>query len=97
MPIYEYECTECGKHIEVTQKISDPPLLECKLCRGRLKRLIAATSFVLKGSGWYVTDYPSADRKKAIEAKKSLETKKDAKSESKNIGTDSRKEGALKS
>ena len=69
MPIYEYECTKCNKHFEIMRKISDDPLTSCRECGGELKKLITNTSFVLKGSGWYVTDYPSADRKKAIEAK----------------------------
>ena len=69
MPIYEYECTKCSKHFEIMQKISDDTLTSCRKCGGELKKLITNTSFVLKGSGWYVTDYPSADRKKAIEAK----------------------------
>ena len=69
MPIYEYECTKCNKHFEIMQKISDNTLTSCRECGGELKKLITNTSFVLKGSGWYVTDYPSADRKKAIEAK----------------------------
>lgn len=70
MPIYEYECRRCGRHMEVEQKITDPPLTDCEVCGGELKRLITATSFVLKGSGWYVTDYPSPERKKAMEAEK---------------------------
>ena len=69
MPIYEYECKKCSKHFEIMQKISDDTLTSCRECGGELKKLITNTSFVLKGSGWYVTDYPSADRKKAIEAK----------------------------
>ena len=71
MPIYEYKCLDCEEEFEVMQKISADPLTECKSCGGELKKLITNTSFVLKGGGWYVTDYPSADRKKAIESKKS--------------------------
>ncbi|MBN1276088.1 MAG: zinc ribbon domain-containing protein [Deltaproteobacteria bacterium] len=59
MPIYEYECTECGHQTEAIQKFSDPPLTECGECRGRLRKLISQNSFHLKGSGWYVTDYAS--------------------------------------
>ncbi len=69
MPIYEYKCTECGNETEVLQKMSDDPITTCESCGGELKKLITSTSFVLKGSGWYVTDYPSADRKKAMESK----------------------------
>jgi putative FmdB family regulatory protein len=77
MPVYEYECTKCNKQFEIMQKISDDPLTICSECGGDLKKLITNTSFVLKGSGWYVTDYPSAERKKAIEAKKSKTETKD--------------------
>ena len=56
MPIYEYECEKCGKILEIMQKFSDAPLSECE-CHGKLKKLISSSSFHLKGSGWYVTDY----------------------------------------
>lgn len=59
MPIYEYECTKCGHHIEAWQKFSDPPLTECEQCQGKMKKLISQSTFHLKGSGWYVTDYAS--------------------------------------
>ena len=58
MPIYEYHCEKCGTHIEVIQKISDTPLKRCAKCRGKLEKTVSRTSFQLKGSGWYVTDYP---------------------------------------
>jgi putative FmdB family regulatory protein len=57
MPIYEYLCEKCGSHIEVIQKISDPPLKRCSKCRGKLGKTVSRTSFQLKGSGWYATDY----------------------------------------
>lgn len=57
MPIYEYECTKCGKTTEAMQKFSDPPLRECSRCKGDLRKLISMSTFHLKGSGWYVTDY----------------------------------------
>ena len=57
MPIYEYWCEKCGTHIEVIQKISDAPLKRCGKCRGKLEKTISRTSFQLKGSGWYATDY----------------------------------------
>jgi putative FmdB family regulatory protein len=62
MPIYEYECQACGCTIEAFQKFSDKPLRKCRHCGGRLKKLISNTSFVLKGSGWYVTDYARCDQ-----------------------------------
>ena len=59
MPIYEYECDKCGHHAEVMQKFSDPLLTECENCHGSMRKLISQSSFHLKGSGWYVTDYAS--------------------------------------
>jgi putative FmdB family regulatory protein len=57
MPIYEYECEKCGKTFEIFQKMSDKPLTECQICKGKLNKLISQCSFQLKGTGWYVTDY----------------------------------------
>jgi putative FmdB family regulatory protein len=57
MPIYEYECSKCGRIDEVLQKFSDKPLAKCKHCSGKLHKLISHSSFHLKGSGWYITDY----------------------------------------
>lgn len=57
MPIYEYECTECGRIEEAWQKFSDRPLDTCKYCSGKLHKLISQSSFHLKGTGWYATDY----------------------------------------
>ena len=64
MPIYEYSCKKCGKHIEVIQKFSDKLLRTCPDCKGRLSKLISRTSFQLKGTGWYVTDYARKTEKK---------------------------------
>lgn len=63
MPIYEYECLNCGKKLEVMQKFDDRPLETCSQCGGRLHKLISQSSFILKGNGWYVTDYARADKK----------------------------------
>lgn len=57
MPIYEYQCLECGKRTEAIQRMADPPLATCPHCSGPLKKLISAPAFQFKGSGWYVTDY----------------------------------------
>jgi len=57
MPIYEYQCSGCGKRFEIFQKISDKPLTVCKECKGKLSKLISNCAFHLKGNGWYVTDY----------------------------------------
>ena len=57
MPLYEYECTKCGRRTEKIQKFSDRPLTTCPHCKGRLRKLISAPAIQFKGSGWYVTDY----------------------------------------
>jgi putative FmdB family regulatory protein len=81
MPIYEYECLDCGKVFEIFQKISEEPLKECRVCKGRLNRLISQCSFQLKGTGWYVTDYKSAASSARGNGGKQSE-KKEEKSES---------------
>lgn len=57
MPIYEYECKKCDKIIEQIQKFSDPLLKKCPECGGKVEKLISKSSFILKGSGYYSTDY----------------------------------------
>jgi putative FmdB family regulatory protein len=64
MPIYEYECKACGKQFEVWQKITDEPLKTCKECGGELIKLISESGFILKGTGWYVTDYARKEKEK---------------------------------
>ncbi len=56
MPIYEYKCNKCGV-FEVTQRITEDPVRRCPTCKGKVERLLSASSFILKGSGWYATDY----------------------------------------
>jgi len=66
MPVYEYECSACNGRFELMQKFSDPAPTVCQLCKAvGVRKVLSPTSFVLKGSGWYATDYPSADRKQA--------------------------------
>ncbi|MFA5353044.1 MAG: FmdB family zinc ribbon protein [Thermodesulfovibrionales bacterium] len=87
MPIYEYECIQCGKNHEIIQKFSDAPIEKCPDCGGQLKKLISNTSFVLKGTGWYVTDYASKDKKTSAPRNgsdsKKTETTTEAKPETK--------------
>lgn len=81
MPIYEYECRKCGV-FEATQKIRDKPLGHCPTCRAKVKRLISNTSFQLKGSGWYLTDYSrkgTAQKEKKEEKVPAAEAKGDGK------------------
>ena len=71
MPIYEYECTKCGTIDEVLQKFSDKPLIKCRHCSGRLHKLVSQSTFHLKGTGWYVTDYANKSKpSKTAEDKK---------------------------
>ena len=89
MPIYEYQCQKCGT-FEATQRITDKPLAKCPTCKGKIKKLISNTSFQLKGTGWYVTDYArkgqngdaKSDAKPADGSKEAKESK-EAKGESK--------------
>jgi putative FmdB family regulatory protein len=69
MPIYEYECRKCKAHVEILQKITDKPLTKCRKCGGRLEKQWSPTSFQLKGSGWYMTDY-AGKKADAAEEKK---------------------------
>jgi putative FmdB family regulatory protein len=65
MPIYEYACDECSHRLEVLQRISDEALQECPACgRSSLRRLISAAGFVLKGTGWYATDFKGGSKSK---------------------------------
>ena len=72
MPTYEYECDICHRTFEARQRISDPPLDRCETCGGPVRRLLAAPQFILKGEGFYVNDYPSESKKKALEAEKKV-------------------------
>ena len=82
MPIYEYQCQQCGHHHEALQKISDPQLRQCPECgRKSLKRLVSAVRFRLAGSGWYETDFKS-DK----EAKRNLHEKGDREEAKKDSG-----------
>lgn len=93
MPIYEYECDECGHHMEALQRFSDPPLTECEACHShKLKKLISQSTFHLKGTGWYVTDYASkagssrGKKDKRSEAGKSTEAPSSAEGKAKTGG-----------
>jgi putative FmdB family regulatory protein len=57
VPIYEYQCSKCGEIFEAFQRITDEPLSQCKFCHAKVEKLISQSSFQLKGSGWYLTDY----------------------------------------
>jgi putative FmdB family regulatory protein len=77
MPIYEYRCGACGQEHEALQKVSEPPLTKCPACgKPKLKKLLSAAGFQLKGSGWYATDFKGASQKSAEKAEKKVEDKK---------------------
>ncbi len=62
MPTYEYKCKSCGHEFEAIQRITAPPLLTCPKCKdGRVQRMVYPSAFILKGKGWYVTDYARKD------------------------------------
>jgi putative FmdB family regulatory protein len=77
MPTYEYECLKCRRVFEIRQRISEPALTVCDVCGGEVRRLLSAAPFILKGEGWYVTDYPSESRKQALQSEKSSEKSPD--------------------
>ena len=81
MPIYEYQCQKCGEIEEALQKFSDKPLTKCRFCSGKLHKLVSQSSFHLKGSGWYVTDY--ANRSKDTGTTKEKKSEKTAQSKTK--------------
>lgn len=78
MPIYEYQCASCGARKELILKPGAEAKPACPACRKKMRRMISPTAFILKGSGWYVTDYPTRDRKQGLDADKGpSETKKE--------------------
>jgi putative FmdB family regulatory protein len=81
MPNYEYQCQKCGT-IEVTQRITEKALIKCPTCKSKVKRLISNTSFQLKGTGWYITDYARKGQTNG-ESKSDSSSKSSASSESK--------------
>ena len=86
VPTYEYECPKCPRVFEVKQRISEPALTPCDVCGGPIRRLLAPAPFILKGGGWYVTDYPSESRKKAISSESSGTPSSEAKSSTGDTG-----------
>ncbi|PIE33160.1 FmdB family transcriptional regulator [candidate division KSB3 bacterium] len=90
MPIYEYKCEHCHKTFEILQKVNEEPLSECILChKGSVKKLMSVSSFVLKGAGFYVNDYPSESRKN--DKKESTSTSTNESTSKSNSGSTSTK------
>jgi len=93
MPIYEYECPKCGE-FEVTQRITEDSLKRCPSCRRKVKKLISQSSFHLKGSGWYLTDYARKDNGESTA--ETAAHKESSASEQKSNGNGSNGSGAEK-
>jgi putative FmdB family regulatory protein len=94
MPIYEYQCTACDHQLEKLQRVSDTDLRDCPQCnRSTLQRLVSLSSFKLKGTGWYVTDFKNnEDKKEAVKTdtpQTETATTADSKSEAKTSTSDS--------
>jgi putative FmdB family regulatory protein len=86
VPTYEYECTACGQHVEVFQRISEEPLTSCGACGGPLRKVFHPAGIVFKGSGFYATDNRSKPKTSTASSSSSTDasgatTSKDAPSE----------------
>jgi putative FmdB family regulatory protein len=82
MPIYEYKCKKCGKEFELFQGIAEPAAKSCRFCRGPVHKMMSLSSFHLKGSGWYATDYGGKKAPGSEKKKEESTTAKPEKSES---------------
>ena len=77
MPIYEYQCQECGHELEAIQRLADDPLTECPACaKPGLKKRVSAPSFRLAGGGWYETDFKTGERRISRENAMTLQRKR---------------------
>jgi putative FmdB family regulatory protein len=85
VPIYEYQCIKCKNVEEVIQRISDEPKLHCSKCTGDLRKLISQSTFQLKGSGWYVTDYAKGKQSAHNSSKKISDSSKEQKHKTEKI------------
>jgi putative FmdB family regulatory protein len=95
MPFYEYECQACKYYTEVMQKITEAPLTKCPSCgKRKLKKLVSAPVFRLKGAGWYETDFKTdKDNKRNLVGADKEEPKSDAKAAETKDGKPEAKEG----
>ena len=90
MPIYEYQCQSCQHRLEKLQRINDEPLIDCPQCgEARLRRLVSAAAFRLKGAGWYETDFKKGDKKNLHDSgtAKSAESKESTSDSAKSTDT----------
>jgi putative FmdB family regulatory protein len=89
MPLYEYECENCGHRFEVIQKFSDPPLTECPKCQGAVRKLPSSPAIQFKGSGFYITDYARKNSTGAGSAKTDASSSGDKSSADKSTASSS--------
>ena len=83
MPLYEYECLQCGKRTELLQRFADAPLAACPHCGGEVRKMVSAPAFQFKGSGFYVTDYAAKKGGSEGKTEGGSEAKAEGKSETK--------------
>ena len=97
MPIYEFKCESCSHIDEHLMKINDPAPEKCSVCGGPVHKIMSMSSFSLKGTGWYATDYKSNPSKAPPEGTDdtTASTKPQATSETKT--TESKAESSLNS
>ncbi len=102
MPIYGYQCQECGHTLDALQKIADDPLVDCPACgQPGLKRQLSAPRFRLKGQGWYETDFKKDNQRNLADGKtadsKTAEGKSDSTSSDSKPAKDSKPSKPAKS
>ena len=97
MPLYEYECDDCGRRFELIRKFSDPPVTTCPTCDGSVQKLVSSPAIQFKGTGWYITDYARKPSGGQAAAEKAAGDSKDAgKGKSSSEGEKSSSEGKTK-
>jgi putative FmdB family regulatory protein len=69
MPIYEYECPKCGR-FDALQKMSAPALKKHDSCGSKVRKVMSASAFAFKGSGFYLTDYKKKSSSEVAKAEK---------------------------
>lgn len=89
MPTYEYECTSCGQHIEVYQRITEDPLSTCGACGGALRKVFHPAGIVFKGSGFYATDSRSGSKAPSKPKREESGSSSSSTSSSSSSGSDS--------
>ena len=94
MPIYEYECRDCGHVFDALQKMSDDVLRDCPDCgKAELRKLLSAPNFRLKGGGWYETDFKDKNKRNLAGDAGSGSADSSASGKKTNLAKDSGKSG----